>query len=211
VTPTRTLVGLALASTVFLTGCNASGWNPGVAARVGDETISMSEVDDVTATYCHVLAGNPQNTQVVAQRYARGRVASNLVLRSAAEQFADEQGITAAPSYDETVRQAEDSGSFDGLSDSEKQAVIDVDGASYYVQAVQEAAGDDGEKLFNEWLADHTPEFDPRLGISIDEGTTVTEDTSLSVGVSDVSGQADASEPDTDYAGALPENQRCGG
>lgn len=210
-TRTRLLTGLALASTVLLTGCNASGWNPGVAAHVGDETLSMSDIDDATATYCDVLESNAEDAQVVAKRYARARVVSNLVLRSAAEQFAAAEGITAAPSYDDTIRQVRESGSLDGLSDEEQEVVIDVDGAAYYVQAVQEAAGEDGESRFTQWLADQDLDLDPRFGIAFEDGTAVTADTSLSVGVSEVATTAGATEPDTAYAATLPANQRCGG
>ncbi|GAB6985677.1 hypothetical protein [Nocardioides pyridinolyticus] len=214
-TRTRSLVGLALASTVLLTGCSAtggaSGWNPNVAARVADDTISLSEANDTAAAYCGALLTNPENDQVVPGRYVGARVVASLVLRSAAEQFAEEKGLTPHRSYDETVRQAEEGGAFADLTEEEREAVIAVDGSGYYVQAVQRAAGEDGEEQFVRWLDDHAPELDPRYGIAIEDGTTVPADTGVSAGVSEVAQQAAASEPDAAYAAGLPENQRCGG
>src|SRR5690349_5679112 len=89
VTRTRSLVGLALASTVLLTGCNdVSGWNPGVAARVGDETISLAHVQDTTTTYCAAVETQLQEGQAVANSVVASQVAASLALRSAAEQWA---------------------------------------------------------------------------------------------------------------------------
>jgi hypothetical protein len=70
VTPTRlrSLTGLALASTVLLTGCGATpAFNPGVAARVGDESISLGEVDDVAEAYCSAAEEQLQEGQVLPQ------------------------------------------------------------------------------------------------------------------------------------------------
>ena len=214
-TRTRSLVGLALAATVLTTGCSAtggvSGWNPGVAARVADDTISLSEANDTAAAYCGALVKNPQNDQVIPGRYVSGRVVANLVLRSAAEQFAEDNDLTPDGSYDDTVRQAEASDSFAGLSEEEKAAVIAVDGSGYFVQAVQQAAGEDGEERFVAWLNDHQPELDPRFGIAIEDGRTVSADTGVSVAVSEVAEKGAASEPDGTFAAGLPANQRCGG
>ncbi len=213
-TRTRSLVGLALASTVLMTGCSAtggvSGWNPGVAARVADDTISLADVDETSAAYCEALLKNPQNDQIIPGRFVQGRVVANLALRAAAEQFAEAEGITPDESYDQTVRQAESNDSFAGLTDEEKDAVIAVDGAGYYVQAVQQAAGEDGEQQFVAWLGEHQPELDPRYGIAIEDGQVVSADTSVSVAVSDTAEQASASEPDPASAAGLPASQRCG-
>ena len=52
----RTLAALAAASTVLLTGCNAvPGFNPGVAARVADDTVSLQTVDEVSTSYCEYV------------------------------------------------------------------------------------------------------------------------------------------------------------
>ena len=218
----RGLAGLAVAATVLLTGCDdVPALNPGVAARVGDETISMSTVDDVSTSYCQFAEPQLQEGQVLAQNYLRGQVAGSLALRAAADQFAADHGVTADPSYDQAVEQAEQ-----GLQDvpeAQRQAVIDVQGADPYVQAVERSVGAAlgtsgggraevaaGRKDFLAWLDDHDIRIDPRFGVSIDSGAAAVTDTSLSHAVSDTATRASAEQQDTDYAGSLPETQRCG-
>lgn len=216
------LVGVALVATVLLTGCGSvPAFNPGVAARVGDDTISMSRVDDVSSSYCSYVEKQLQPGQVIAGHYLRGQVAGNLALREAVDQFAAEHGVTADPSYDAAVKQAEQG--LADLSEAERQAVIDVQGAPVYVQAVEKSVGAKlapgksdkaqvaaGQQAFQAWLADHDVRLDPRFGVDIDQGSTAAADTSLSFAVGDAATKADAGQPDTDYAAKLPETQRCG-
>jgi hypothetical protein len=218
----RGLAGLALAATVLLTGCDGvPAFNPGVAAQVGDDTITMSTVDDVSTSFCEYVEPQLQEGQVLAQRYVRGQVAGSLALRAAADQFAAEHGVSAGPSYDTAVAQAEQN--LQDLTDAQRQAVIDVQGATTYVQAIESAVGAQlgtsggqrakiaaGQQEFVAWLDDHDIRIDPRFGVSIDTGATVATDTTLSHAVTDTATKADAEQPDPDYAGALPENQRCG-
>jgi hypothetical protein len=218
----RGLAGLAVAATVLLTGCNdVPALNPGVAARVGDDTISMSTVDDVSTSYCEYAEPQLGDGQVLAQHYLRGQVAGSLALRAAADQFAAEHGVTADPSYDDAVQQAEQG--LQDLTEAQRQAVIDVQGADAYVRAVERSVGSAlgtsggeraqvaaGQKEFLAWLSDNDVRIDPRFGVSIDSGATGVADTSLSHPVSDTATKANAEQPDTDYAGALPETQRCG-
>jgi hypothetical protein len=220
VTRLRTLAGLGLASTLLLTGCGAvPDLNPGVAARVGDDTVSMTRVDDVATSYCGAAEAQLQAGQVLPQHYLRGQVAGALALRAAVDQFAAEQGVTATDDYDQAVSRAKES--LVDLPDDQVQALVDVQGAPIYVQAVERAVGEEqgetggaavkaGEKEFLAWLDDQDISLDPRFGISIDEGTTATADTSLSYPLGDTAQQADADEPDTTYAAGLPDNQRCG-
>lgn len=215
-------VGIALATSVLLTGCNSvPAFNPGVAAQVGDDTISMSTVDDMTAAYCQAAETQLQEDQALPQHYLRGQVAGSLALRAAADQFAAEQGVTADPSYDAAVKQAEQS--LADLSEAQRQAIIQVQGAATYVTAVEKAVGAAlgggggdkakqaaGQQAFQHWLADQDIRIDPRFGVSISDGASRLTDTSLSFGLSDTSTKADADQPDTEYAGGLPDNQRCG-
>lgn len=216
------LVGVAIAATVLLTGCNeVPAFTPGVAARVGDDTISVSTVDDMTAAYCQAAETQLQEDQALPQHYLRGQVAGSLALRAAADQFAAEHGVTADPSYDAAVQQAEQS--LADLSEAQRQAIIEVQGAATYVAAVEKAVGATlgggggdqakqaaGQQAFQDWLAGQDVAIDPRFGVSIDDGTSQLADTSLSYALSDTSTKADADQPDTGYAGALPDSQRCG-
>ncbi|HYF71390.1 MAG TPA: hypothetical protein VD864_01140 [Nocardioides sp.] len=218
---TRTrLIALASASIFLLTGCGAvPGFNPGVAARVGDETLSVEEVDDVTTSFCEYVEGQLQAGQVLPQHYLRGQVAGALALRAAVDQFAEEQGVSAAADYDKAVAQAREQ--LGDLPQDQVQAVIDVQGVQFYLQAVETSVGEEqgasgeeatkaGEQVFQEWLADQDVDVNPRYGVSIEDGAPKTVDTSLSFGLGETSEKADAEQPDTDYAATLPETQRCG-
>ncbi len=214
------LIALASASIFVLTGCGTvSGFNPGVAARVGDDTVTMNRVDDVTAAYCRAAEAQLQEGQVLPQHYLRGQVAGALALRVAADQFAAEQGVSASEDYDQAVAQARDQ--LGSMPEDQIEALIDVQGVPIYVQAVEKSVGEQqgasgnaatkaGEQEFLGWLDDHDIDLDPRFGVSIEKGVTAPADTSLSYGLSDTSTKANADQPDTDYAAALPDSQRCG-
>ena len=215
-------VGIALAATVLLTGCDSvPAFNPGVAAQVGDDSIPMSTVDDTTAAYCEAAETQLQEDQALPLHYLRGQVAGSLALRSAADQFAAEHGVTADASYDAAVEQAEQS--LADLGEAQRQAIIEVQGAATYVKAVETAVGASlggggdakaelaaGQEAFQSWLADQDVRLDPRFGVSISEGISSPTDTGLSYPLSDTATTADADQPDTEYAGALPDSQRCG-
>lgn len=227
-TPTRLrgLAGLVLASTVLLTGCGVSGFNPGVAARVGDETISLDRVDEVTTSYCAAAEKQLQQGQVLPQHYLRGQVAGALALRAAADRFAAEHGVSPDVEYDQAVQQAEQS--LSTLPEDERQAIIDVQGVSVYVGAVEKSVGAElrqehgrstsdedavrrtGHRAFVQWLADQDVQLDPRFGVSIEGGATKPDDTSLSYALGDTARSADAQQPDATYAAGLPDDQRCG-
>src|SRR3954471_2009155 len=97
VTRARLLTGLALASTVLLTGCNASGWNPGVAAQVAGDTVTLDQVRDVTSSYCDAVETQLSKGQYVANGVVSSQVAGSLALRAAAEQFAAAEGVEPDP------------------------------------------------------------------------------------------------------------------
>lgn len=221
-TPTRVraLAGLALASTL-LTGCGSvPAFNPGVAARVDGETVTVDRVDDVAGAYCAAAEKQLQAGQVVAQHYVRGQVAGSLALRVAAEQFAADQGVSPAATYDEALKQAEPS--LAGMPADQRQALIDVQGAAIFVQAVEQSVGEAagqsdpqkavaaGKKAFESWLADQDIRLDPRFGVTIDQGRVAPVDTSISFALGDTATSADAEQPDAKYAGGLPDSQRCG-
>jgi hypothetical protein len=231
VTPTRvrSLAGLALASTVLLSGCGGAvpSFNPGLAARVGDQTITSHDVDDVAESYCGAAEQQLQEGQVLPQHYLRGEVAGGLALRAAADQLLDEYGVAADDQYDQAVAQARSQEAIKALPADQQDALIDVQGAALYVQAAELAVGRAilekqgrtpkdkaaqavGVKAFQAWLDDHDVQINPQYGVSIDKGQTAVADTSLSYALGDTATKADAQQPDTTYAAGLPDTQRCG-
>jgi hypothetical protein len=226
----RPWAGLAVAA-VLLTGCSAApAFEPGVAAQVDHDRITVKQVDQVAERYCQAAETQLSKGQVIAQHFLRGQTAAALALRAAAGQFADEQGVSPDPSYARAVQGAEQS--LSSLRADQREALIDVQGAGAYVSAVELAAGRRivakqgaasgsgaaadkaaqaaGEAAFKKWLADHDVHLDPQFGVSISDGSTKPTDTSLSYPVSSAAKSGAANSADPTYAATLPETQRCG-
>src|SRR5215208_1100448 len=94
------VTGMALAA-ALLGGCGAA--QPGVAANVGDETITVDQVDDLAADVCTLQAalpqGGAQQPQTTTGLAARDGALQSMVLRSMAEQMAADFGFTADEEY----------------------------------------------------------------------------------------------------------------
>ena len=227
-TRVRSLAGLALVSTFLLTGCGSvPGFNPGVAVRVDDDTVTVQHVDDLADDYCGAAEAQLQAGQVLPNHYLRGEVAGSLALRAVANQLLDEYDVEIDNQYDDAVAQAKTQ--LASLPADQRDALIEVQGATIYVSSVERAIGhailaqegtdqsgqDDaaqaaGQKAFGAWVADHDIRIDPRFGVEIVKDQTVIADTDVSFAQGDTATKADAKTPDTDYAAALPDSQRCG-
>jgi peptidyl-prolyl cis-trans isomerase SurA len=215
---------LAAASVVLLTGCGAvPDLNPGIAVRVDDEKVSTRDLEELATDYCSALSSGEQAGGAVPNHFVYGLSASSLGLRSAASQLMAEHGVTPDASYDKTVEQAKTE-QLASLDEAQRAAVIEVGAASIYVTAAETSVGrkvlggtpsDEeaqaaGQKALVAWIDDHDVQVDPKYGVSIDTGTAVLSDTSVSYAVSDVAKAGQAEQPDNALAAALPESQRCG-
>ena len=99
-TSTRTrLAGLALLVLAILSGCGAL--HPGIAVEVGDHELTDSEVDNLAQDLCDVLESDPAFLQgtLFARSAIKQSVVSNFVLRTVADQLADEYDVTVADDY----------------------------------------------------------------------------------------------------------------
>ncbi|HET7326999.1 MAG TPA: hypothetical protein VFJ14_06885 [Nocardioidaceae bacterium] len=103
-------VGAGVASAVLLCGVLAgcSGLRPGAAAVVGSETISDEELSEATDNFCTVLTvaqqaqaqqaqGETASSPSIPVRSAATQALGLLVINSAAEQLAAEEGIEVTP------------------------------------------------------------------------------------------------------------------
>ncbi len=165
-----------------LSGCGNAG--PGVAAKVGDQTVTVSDVDRLTEGYCRAL--EPQITaqgQVVPMRLVRTFVAGSLTLQAAAEQLADENDITQPDGYADQVKQVETQS--EGLPAAHRDDFVEVGSARVYVTALERQIG--AQLLLNEgnpsanddqkvsrgreelvvWLGEHGVDINPRYGFAI--------------------------------------------
>ncbi len=132
------LAGL-VAAVAVLAGCG--NVNPGVAVKAGDETVTVSDVDDTTADYCEAIQIQLKaNQQVVPLRYFRSGIAGVLAQRSVAEQLAAEYDVEPGELYDEKVVQVEQS--VRTLDAGVREAVVTIETAGTYIEGVQAAVGE---------------------------------------------------------------------
>jgi peptidyl-prolyl cis-trans isomerase SurA len=225
----RYLAGVAVVAALTLSGCGNAG--PGVAAKVGDQTVTASDVDRLTEGYCRALEQQIEaQGQVVPMRLVRTFVAGSLTLRAAAEQLADENDISRPDGYADQVKQVETQS--EGLPAAHRDDFVEVGSARVYVTALERQIG--GRLLLNEgnpsanddekvsrgreelvvWLGEHGVDINPRYGFAIKDGNIVdvTNDTSYPLSADAVAaGKFNASAgPDQTYSASLPASQRCG-
>jgi hypothetical protein len=220
----------AVPSLLVLTGCGVAGtdFNPGVAARVGDETITTDQVDELAASFCDAVDSQiaAEGQRLPLSGYKTG-IAVQLALKSAAEQIADDYGVEASEDYKVALAQIrEQAVDVDG---SDREAFIEVTSTQpYYIDLLtqvgaikleeegeedptidfQTARGLDELGVFTEREG---LEFDPRYGVQMVDGAPEPVDTDTSVAFSDFAkaGQADG-DPGPDYVADLPLSATCG-
>ena len=216
-------------SVALLAGCGVAGtqFHPGVAAQVGDETITTRHVDQVTDNYCtaveKVSEGQDGAGQQTPLRYLTHEFATALIVKAAAEQLADEYDVEPTATYRSDLAQLEPQ--LAELDEDEKDAVREVIGAQSYADDVltqigqidledkgtAEATADDqlaaGRDLLRGWVADHDVEINPRY--AIDFGTAEQVDTDLSYAVGSTAKNGLLPQADPDYTASLPDHLVC--
>lgn len=205
-----------------LTGC--AGLHPGVAAEVGDETISMDKVDEIAADFCEAV--EPQleaQAETVAHGYFRGGIVGTLAMRSIADQVAQEYGVSA--SSDSYVQQLSDvRRGVQTLDEDLRDSIIEVETAPLYVQEIQTRVGEvvldgqgeeedfvaAGRDEFATWVAENDVEFDPAFNTVMKDGTIAQQDMGVSFAVSEAARGGLEQEPNSVLARRMPASHRCG-
>ena len=219
---------LTVGLTVSLSGCGVAGtsFQPGVAADVDGRTVTTDRVNELVGDYCDAVRDQlRQDGSAVPLGYLRSGVVGQLTLVSAAEQLAEEVGVEPTDDYQQAIAQLRQQTA--SMSKAERDAVIEINGSSVYVQTVQlavgrellaaegqrspddQTAGQRGVDELNAWLDEHDVEINPTYGIEIVDGEPVDTETQLAVGVSDTAKTAALETPDQQYAKSLPASQRC--
>ncbi len=213
-------------SALLLSGCAGSA-SPGVAVKVGDETISTTRVDAATGHLCTALSDDfkAQGT-VVPLGFIRGGVVQLLTLVSQSEQIAAQYDVSPGATYQRDVE--ERTRTAEALPQEVRADYIDVMSAQALAQDVLDQVGraklaaegfaeptteqitQAGADVFDTWPNANGIEVDPKYGVKLIDGTLSPVDTNLSVAVSDAAKAGLSSEPDVAYANSLPSNQRCG-
>lgn len=206
---------------LLLTGCGSAA--PGIAARVGDEELTVRQVDAVTAHYCTALG---KLESEVPMSYVRQFVIQLLALRSQAEQIADEYGVEAGSTYLNDVAQRQ--GTADTKPEEVRDDFVELASTTAYAQDILDQVGaieleeagvtdptaeqisQAGVDVFNQWPDVHGVEVDPRYGLKSVDGQLTPVDTNTSFALSDTAKSGLATEPDTAFAQSLPTTHRCG-
>lgn len=227
----RALVA-AVPCLLVLSGCGVAGteFNPGVAARVGDETVSTNAVDELTTDYCHAIKGQLAG-RVPLSSYRVG-IAALLGWKEAATQLAEGYDIKPGKDYEAQVvsfqKQADDL----KMSDEDAKAFVEVQVTQSYVYDLLTQIGlieltAEGEKdptldfqqargqdELEKWIDENGVEFDPKYGLTMTDGVPASADTDLSFVEGDLAKSAtkvdDQGNPDASYIASLPKSSTCG-
>ncbi len=217
--PTWLTVGVA---GLLLTGCGSAA--PGIAAQVGDDVLTVRDIDSVTAHYCTSV--EEQLESPVPMSFVRQYVVQLLTLRSQADQVADDYGVSAGSSYQNDVAQRQ--GTAATLPEEVRDDYIELTSTPAYAQDIVDQIGaitlDDqgiadptsdqitqaGLDIFNQWPDANGIDIDPRFGAASVDGVLSPIDTNTSVAVSEIAKSGLAEQPDPAYAETLPSTQRCG-
>ena len=223
-------VALAVPCLLLLSGCGVAGteFHPGVAADVGDQTVTTDEVDELVTTYCSAV-----EEQITAGGQSfplsgfRSGIAAQLAMESAVDQLAEDYDVTPSTDYKTQLAAIEtDAEQYTG---KERAAFVEVQSSQTYVVdlltqigAIElEAEGEDdptidfqqarGQDELATWVAREGLTFDPRYGLQMVEGVPQPKDTDVTYALGDVAkaGLSDG-EPDPNYVASLPLSATCG-
>ena len=210
---------------LLLTGCgNAS---PGVAVTVGDQELSVREVDAAAGRMCTALGDQfaAQNT-VLPMSYVRQGTVQLMTLRAQALEIADDYGLEPGSSYQNDVAQRSRTAAT--MPAAVQDTYIELTSANALatdiVNQIGEIVLDDrgvtdpttdevtqaGTDVFNQWPDANGIDIDPRYGLESVDGVLTPIDTNTSVAVGDLAKSGLATEPDPAFARSLPLTQRCG-
>jgi hypothetical protein len=206
---------------LLLTGCGSAA--PGVAVKVGDQEITVRDVDAVTENYCTAV-GDLESE--VPMGFVRQYVVQVLTLRAQASQIAEQYGVEPGSTYYNDVAQRQGTA---GTKPEEVRAdYVDVASTPAYAQDILDQVGriklqDEGVAdptadqvtqagidVFDQWPDANGIEIDPRYGLESVDGALTPVDTNTSVAVSDMATSGLETEPDPAFAETLPLNHRCG-
>lgn len=218
------------AAGLLLTGCGLS--DPGTAATVDGEPISVSDVQRYTTGYCSLVAPQVATGQQQVQSLADRKrlVVQTLVVADAAQQAVADAGLTvpgtvtqflqsgAGPALEQISDEQDREAAGDYLRVfSEAQAAL----ATLAADASGQEVGPDNldqllqvgtQQVLPQLLESADVSVDPRYGLGDDVLAVQGGDGSVSEPVSDLAVQLTGTGQDAPpSAASLPPDQRCGG
>lgn len=198
----RMIAVVVICAVGLLSGC--AGVRPGVAAQVGDETITVSEVNEVTDGYCRSF--EPQlrgEGQVLPNSVIADFVVQNLAMAAVVRQMAEEYDVEPTAAYRAALTNVEQQAAV--LPEEAAAARITIDPIASYIANVLESIGRQelaaegvaeptsedalarGRDLLSVWLAENRTdiEIDPQYQIELVDRQPEHVETGTSVAVSD--------------------------
>ena len=218
---------LSVAGLTALATLSACGeLHPGIAIEAGDETVTLSRIDDITQDLCTVIQSDGQSKARYAMETVRRNVVRALATRVATEQLAVEYDVDAGADYAAKVKEFETN--LSAVPDDVVADAMDVLTAQVYIQDILEAVGEialaregepptnptdtaaKGGEVLGAWIEEHGIEVDPRFDLvfSADGIESIRKDTSYAL--SDFAAEAMVEQPSDEFVNALPPTQRCG-
>jgi hypothetical protein len=225
------LIAVAGASMLALSGCAQSG---NVAARVGDSTVSTSDVDFLSRMQCETLDKAAQNPAAAAQggvqtvpvAQVRTGMLNTLIETELNRQIASKEHLT----YDrDTLRQvmaqfervvdqvaAKDRDRFRSMVEDVYRGQLQVYTLAQQ-QLAEQGVSRPSQDQVDQAVAKIQASFRKNLDVKVNpqygadaRGVAGSTDPSLSLAVSSYAKQARSAQPDSSWVSALPADQRCG-
>lgn len=210
---------------LLLTGCGSA--NPGVAVKVGDEELSLRDVDAAAGEMCTALGDQFEaQSTTLPMSFVRQGTVQLLTLRAQALQVADDYGVEPGSSYLNDVAQRKRTAAT--MPEDVQDTYVELTSANALANDIVEQIGtialadagvadpsveeisQAGIDLFNQWPDANGIEIDPRYGLESVDGVLTPIDTNTSVAVGEQAKTGLSNDPDTAYAKTLPLTHRCG-
>jgi hypothetical protein len=210
---------------LLLTGCGSA--SPGVAVKVGDEQLSVRDVDTAAREMCTALGDQFEaQSTVLPMSFIRQGTVQLLTLRAQAMQVADEYGIEPGSSYRNDVAQRRRTAA--SMPEDVRETYVELTSANALASDIVDQVGtivleergvtdptteqvtQAGVDVFNQWPDANGIEIDPRYGLESVDGVLTPVDTNTSVAVGQTAKDGLKTEPDAAFAKTLPMTHRCG-
>jgi hypothetical protein len=210
---------------LLLTGCGSA--SPGVAVKVGDEELSVREVDTAAREMCTALGDQFEaQSTVLPMSFVRQGTVQLMTLRAQAMELADDYGVEPGSTYFNDVAQRRRTAA--SMLADVRETYVELTSANALAGDIVDQVGaivlDDrgvtdpsteevtqaGVDVFNQWPDAHGIEIDPRYGLESIDGVLTPVDTNTSVAVGQTAKDGLKTEPDAAFARTLPLTHRCG-
>ena len=222
----KTRLAIVALTAAALTGCSV---HPGVAATVGQDTITVDRVTDVAQALCSANSAGAQNPDApaVASRGALQGALQVLLDTELSHQFGERENAWV-DQRQVSAALAGNAQSMASLPEDEQEAfraalkgyaegqlmLIDLGRKSLTAQGKTDVSNDqalaEGTRLRDEYTKTVDIEVNPRYGAIADGGTLQAKSGSLSVPASQRAVEGAKEGPSDGWVSGLPTSQQCG-